>query len=477
MQRAIKKIALGKLEIIAVILAVILSIACLVRGAVDDVVLALLLLMLMPLMLMGSHCARAMHNSLKIIGVVIFIAVLFVLLLQQLMQVDALWAQAQQVTKLQTRAVLIEDKAAWFQSIGRLLSFGMVFITALAIGSSESSARLFLQALFVSGILCLAATFFLIQADERLTSSQAVFHHGFVNANNAASYMGVLFLLTLTEAARFFRNPLRAVSKILPDVIDKINALDMIKGFFLLFAFLLVLSGLFLTGSRGGIFLSLICGFLLSIMIILKTNLKSRTRQIVVVGGATVMVSLLLWSFVNFGQKFSDILEHEGLSHHTRLDIFSAVIPMIKDHWMLGVGAGNFPAVFLRYRPQNIFAEGTIDKAHNSYLEFAAEMGVPLLLLLMGALLAVGYILYCGYMRRKERYLMPLLGLSILLLMGAHSMIDFPLQIPALAMLTIAVVTVCASQTDPRFSEPTHSANSAPIKRIRVRKKSSATRK
>lgn len=180
---------------------------------------------------------------------------------------------------------------------------------------------------------------------------------------------------------------------------------------------------------------------------------------------------------LNFGNVFLKTLEIEGVSGNTRLEIYSGIFPMIRDHLWLGVGLGSFPAAFMQYRPHSIFAEGMIDKAHNSYLEFAAEMGLPLFVILMGILLMMGYLLYGGVAKRKERYLTPIFGLSVLLLSGLHSLIDFPLQIPSIAALCIAIVTICASQTDPRFAQPADTSKSVTVKRIRIRKKGSSTKK
>jgi O-antigen ligase len=135
------------------------------------------------------------------------------------------------------------------------------------------------------------------------------------------------------------------------------------------------------------------------------------------------------------------------------------------------VGLGGFPSVFQQYRPATIYPEGMIDKAHNTYLEFAAEMGLPLFLVCIVGFLCVGYLLCRGVLQRQERYLIPLFGISVLLLAGLHSLVDFPLQIPAIGALFVAILTVCTSQTDPRFSELTQISGNAPIKRIRVRKR------
>jgi len=187
----------------------------------------------------------------------------------------------------------------------------------------------------------------------------------------------------------------------------------------------------------------------------------------------------LTWSFINFGQVITHKLETNGVSSNSRLDIMAAVVPMIADYPLLGTGFGSFPTAFQHYRPTDISADEMIDKAHNSYLEFAAEMGVPALLVLLAALGWVGYQLYRGMRDRRERYVIPTLGLAVWLLGGVYSLVDFPLQIPAIAALFIALMVVCVSQSDPRFSEPappTVRGTTSSSGRVRIRKRRSRKR-
>ncbi len=453
------RFSLSKLDISAISFACLLSAACFARGAVYDILIAVLLLAFTPILFVAASGARAVHHALRNSGIILLASVLIIIFIQQCLAQD-----------LMTIPTSLHDKAALIQGIGRLLFLIFAFAIALCIGSSESSARVFLQTLLASGILFLSITFFITTAGGVSASAVRSFSHGFVNSNNAATYLGIMLLLTLAQSARFFKRPVHLLQKSLPSMIEQLNFVSMVKGFFLLFALLLILSGLFMTGSRAGILFSLLCSFFFVIIIALKTNLKALTRKWVATGAAVAMALLLTWSFVNFGQGFMQSLEHKEVDPQTRMEIFSAVMPMIRDHLWLGSGLGNFPALFQQYRPKNVSADGIIDKAHNSYLEFTAEMGLPAFIVLMAVLAQVGHLLYVGYKGRKERYVTPALGLAVWLLVGLHSLVDFPLQIPAIAALFVAIITICASQTDPRFSEPSQ-ATDKPVSRTRIRKR------
>lgn len=471
MKKKSVKLDITSLDTSAILFATLLSLACFFRGAVTDMAITLSLIFFMPLMIVAMYSARSVHTNLKNMGIIFFVSAFLILCLQQFISQNDIWQQAQAITEVQSRATIIYDKVAWFQSLGRFLLCGMAFVTALAIGSSESSARMFLQTLLVTGIFLVALTFLLSTQGGVTTSPNYAFSHGFVNPNNAAAYFGIMLLLAITQAARFFRRPAVPLSRILTDVLDRLTLFDILKAFFFLFAILLMMTALFMTGSRGGVLVTLVSSFVLCVMLAFKMRIKFIPRGWIVILTIFLLVGLVIFTIDNFGVIFLDVLEREGTSSHTRLDIFASILPMIRDHAWLGVGLGNFPAVFMAYRPKTISAEGFIDKAHNSYLEFAAEMGVPLFIVLMAVLCIVAYLLYRGIVNRTERYLMPMLGLSMWLLCALHSLIDFPLQIPAIAAMVIAIMTICTSQTDPRFSQSTQISQNAPIKRIRIRKR------
>ena len=464
--------AFSRLDMAAMICALLLSLACLVRGAVDDGVIAIFLLALLLPLGLALSASRPVHPRLKAIGTAVLAFLLLVLCLQRLLHGDtAFWQQVHDITGHAPYATVLHDHAAWLQGLGRLLLFVIVFIIALCVGASESSVRLFLQTLLYSGTLFVALTFFYANNNDVPANTRYFYHHGFVNPNNAAAYLGLMWLLSLAQALRFFKLPLHPNRRMFIDLLDQLTIGTILKGGFLLFATLLTLAALLSTGSRGGILASLFCGACMCLMVLSKINLRSTIRKIIIALALIAMGSVMVWSFINFGEAITSKLSTDGFSSNTRLDIYAAVLPMIADHPLLGAGLGSFPAMFQLYRPETISADGIIDKAHNSYLEFASEMGLPAFFVLMLALAWAGFTLYCGIRSRKERYVVPLFGFSAWLLATLYSLVDFPLQIPGLCALFLAIVTVCVSQTDPRFSEAAQNTSTF-VRRRRVRVRS-----
>ncbi len=112
--------------------------------------------------------------------------------------------------------------------------------------------------------------------------------------------------------------------------------------------------------------------------------------------------------------------------------IYTWSLAMIRDHPLLGTGPGTFPLVLGQYQ-QVPYVTGRY--AHNAWLQFAAETGIPFTLLLLA-----GFVLS---IRRGLRFLRaaapderPLvLGiLSALLASAAHALLDFDWSLPAIAL-------------------------------------------
>lgn len=461
-------------ELIAFASALLLSLACLFRGAVDDAVISLLLVAYIPLLWLAAPMLEHTHALLRKIGILILVSLIIVLSLQWILPSNHLGTLALSPEILPTGISgfhRIHAMDLWLGGIARALFFAAAFVTALAIGSIESCARHFLQYALMFGSCCVAFTFFTATNQGIPTSAYFAYSHGMVNANNAAAYLGIMLLVGIAEICRFFRIPSRLFSRgYLLQLLDSLQVEILITGGLLLFSVVLSFAALLMTGSRAGITLSLVAAALFSGIILKKLHTHSQLKRRTVGACAVFMAVILGWCFLNYGQVFSNKLSLNGLDSNTRFDIYRSIIPMIADHPLLGVGLGGFAVHYQQYRPTTISPDGIIDKAHNSYLEFASEMGLPALVVLVIAACIVLLLFVRGIIERKERYINPSLGFVVLLYVALFSFIDFPLQIPGIAALFISIIVVCCSQTDRRFSDPPSHAHSH-AHRVRIRKR------
>ncbi len=113
---------------------------------------------------------------------------------------------------------------------------------------------------------------------------------------------------------------------------------------------------------------------------------------------------------------------------------------MIREHPVWGTGPGSFEDAYTLVQTADL--EERMDHAHNDYLEFAEEWGIPAAALLFGL---VGWVYARGVLEfwrgRPSEECMLLLGCcGSLLALLVHSIADFNLHIPANAFLFAALL-------------------------------------
>lgn len=133
----------------------------------------------------------------------------------------------------------------------------------------------------------------------------------------------------------------------------------------------LTLGGVALAASRGGLL-----GLAASVLV---AGWRARHRAKVMTAAVALLVPLMLLSPSSpvsrlFNPTFSD--QH---SADSRLILWSAAVSMVQASPILGVGVGNYKAALNRVHGPIKFSV-----AHNTYLEIAAELGLPGLAVFLG---------------------------------------------------------------------------------------------
>ena len=279
--------------------------------------------------------------------------------------------------------------------------------------------------------------------DQSLTSS-------FVNRNSYATFAG----LTLLAALSLFLERIRHLVTLEGSLKRKVALIIehiVFQSRLLTAAILTITLALFLTTSRGGIFASL---FALGALILLQLPRRGgKGRQPL----GLVAIVILGIAVVAGGGNFLDRLERQGLSLETdlRSTLFSTTIEAIKTAPLKGTGFGTYQDAIEPYRANdpNIFA--LWEKAHNTYLENALELGLPAALALNIAILLVARVAYKGVRERRHHKSFPALGVAATLLVGLHALVDFSLQIPAVAVLYAFMMGLAVAQSSRPGTSPT----------------------
>jgi O-antigen ligase len=90
-----------------------------------------------------------------------------------------------------------------------------------------------------------------------------------------------------------------------------------------------------------------------------------------------------------------------------------------------------------------------MDKAHNDILEFAAGFGLPAAFLWWGLLAWLVVICGRGVIVRRRYRMLPALGLAATILVAIHSIFDFSLQMPAVALTYAVILGIGVAQAFP----------------------------
>jgi O-antigen ligase len=265
----------------------------------------------------------------------------------------------------------------------------------------------------------------------------------FINRNTAATYFGscaVLWSLILWEGARLKmpRGPLdwRGMAARLFSAPSK----KAVIAFAMLF---LCLMAMFMTGSRAGVVLSLVA-LMVAFVAFFRRDLPRRTGLLsALVGGGAIAFFLLQL----MGGGISTRFDAQGLADGGRLETYRATLRMIADHPWFGTGQGTFAYAFPAYRSSNVSIWGVWDMAHNTPLQIAAEMGIPIAALVVVAWIVIFAVLARGALTRRRGLLVPVVALAVATLAALHSLIDFPLQIPGYAIVALSLIGAGLAQS------------------------------
>ncbi len=339
---------------------------------------------------------------------------------------------------------------ATLAALSSLLGYGAVFWLSLELGADATRARQARNAaIAIGGVYALygLVSFFagngLIPAyfgSGRMNALTSTF----VNRNSYATFAG----LALLCAASLFIERVRHIFSIGRPLRQKIAlAVETLtyRGRWVTAAFLIIALALLLTASRGGIISSLTALFAL-VLLQARTRTGGSGRR-----GAVAVLTLILMgtTLVIAGGNFLERIDRQGLSveNGLRATIFATTLEAIETAPLAGTGYGTYADAIEAYRPpgSNIFIRW--ERAHNTYLENALELGIPAASALAIAIFWLAVICFNGVKIRRRNRAYPALGVSATLLVGIHSLVDFSLQMPATAVFYAFIMGIAVAQS------------------------------
>ena len=267
----------------------------------------------------------------------------------------------------------------------------------------------------------------------------------FINPNTFATYAGMGLVVICGLILSLYRNEFTAATVSLRFRIATFIEVMGQKGAVLLGGGFVILVALLLSQSRGGT-LSTAFGLLVLGALTFKTRKQASVAQ----RGAIILFGALLVGVTAFA--FGDVLvgriAQQGFRDSSRLAVYTIAMRSILDAPLLGYGYGTFVDVFPMFRDQSVGTFGKWEMAHSTYLEVFQGLG-----LLFGSMLVASIVLLAlrcvrGAMTRQENEMLPCVAAGIAFLLGAHSLIDFSLQIQSIAITFMAVLGAGVAQSE-----------------------------
>src|SRR5665213_457051 len=265
----------------------------------------------------------------------------------------------------------------------------------------------------------------------------------FVNRNSFATYAGLGLVAIGGLTLSFYRDNIIRGGSWRLRLASFIDATGQRGAAFLAGAFA-ILVALLLTGSRGGVISAAIGLIVLGIL----TLWSNRKRHDYPSGALSFALVLVVATLVVFGSTFTNNLDERGLSDPSRLSVYRLTLRSIFDAPFLGFGYGTFQDIFPMYRDRSLSVDGVWTQAHDTYLEVFQGLGLIFGTMLIVAVAVLVGRCFKGSLRRQENAILPQIAASAACLVGAHALVDFSLQMQAVALTFMAMLGAGVSQAE-----------------------------
>ena len=317
------------------------------------------------------------------------------------------------------------------------------FFLTLVLVNSHARLRTLLQVLVFSGTCQAAYGAFMVLSGLELGFfvekyvGKGVATGTFVNRNHLAGYLvmclsagiGMLLAQLTREHYRSWRERLRAWLRLLlsPKIRLRLYLAVMVVA-------------LVLTRARMGN-IAFFSALGLAGVLAVFSGRRFSWRVVAFLVSLVVVDMLILGKWFGF-DALVERLERTQPSQEARVWSNAYTIDYLKDFPLTGSGGGSFYGVFPNYQALNL--EGFHEHAHNDYLQFAVELGIPAALALAAF---VCLALWNAYLVQRQRQTPLYRGAGFAVTMtvlwaAIHSSTDFNLQMPANSLTFVTILAL-----------------------------------
>lgn len=262
----------------------------------------------------------------------------------------------------------------------------------------------------------------------RIYGSQYGFLQGFQNNRNSEADV---LLVGMICGAALVRD--MVLAEVLP------NQRRLVLGAVGMLSLVLML-GVVLTGSRTG--MALILPALVAQAVLVRPWLGLGWRWLAGLGLAGVGLAVLAWIGLSENTMIQRAINRFAANGEFRPEIWKDTLYSIGIYAPWGTGMGTFLPVFQLNERLEIVSNMIVNRAHDDYLELALEAGLPGLLVLSVTIVALMYGMLKAFNISDRRSRGQVFcAASVLLVIGAHSLMDYPLRYMSLA----GIAALCAA--------------------------------
>jgi len=332
----------------------------------------------------------------------------------------------------------------------RLIGYTAVFAAAVFLCRDATIARRVLWAIMITAV-CAIAYGLVMHAQNRSCVAMGyikvplelnrpcTFSGPFVNSGNFATLVGMSGLCALAiisvgrrrSADRDWRARWRE------------RLANLTGGRALAFGVLLgALIAILLTVSRAGLAAFLFASLAL---VVVPALLRRRTRRLSYGLLASALAVIVTAVGVFGGDMVVRYFALVEAGDRTRSELLTLALAAIQQRPWIGWGLGSYSEVYSLLQPVAINIR--YDKAHNTYLEWAMDLGVPAAALATSVFVMIAVRCARGVAERARDSELPAIGLAATLFIGAQSLVDFGVQIPAVAFTYSALAGIGWAQS------------------------------
>lgn len=348
-----------------------------------------------------------------------------------------LWHSAAATLNTDVAGTWSLNPTATLNHLPKLIMYGLVGWLGFALGQNPHDAKRCCWGLGVAGVGYALYGIILYGLDAPYTLNlpkQAYFNDltgPFINRNSMATYLAIISLLGagLTLHHARYRLWLKAGLTVTGTCITT--------------------TALLLTHSRAGVVCFLITLFIGALLLCFSPAYRPWRQWLI--GGIILIISLLLLTLaVTPAEHIARfILLSDDLT--LRLHIFTTTWHGINATFPWGTGLGTFADVFPSFRHEEL-AFNTwkrITQAHNTYLELLLELGALAGLIFLSYALLLGQCLR-GVLCRRQHTVYPFVACLSAIMAALHAVVDFSLEIPAIALTLCFLLGIGVAQSRSR---------------------------